>query len=338
MREKTPPPAIDDLLAAASEDHLRLLESGGYPAERLREMGTTEEGARQARALLTSVPPADETAADGTTLAMLDALSEENRRRLVDASGFGMDALRKLAASGSGARYVRKLLAEHTDVLDVPGESRGARKARRLRFLTEGTPDGPGPGDVVSGWLIMLAAGLVGLVLCAVLTAWIGALTILVAVLYFAVVLSWAGGKVRSSRGSGPALAMFTITFLAVVAMVPFRAQDWYLAARGVQAQATVVAPRATWSHGHKEEFCQVRLPDGRVRQTEGNDSTCTTAVGSTATVVYDPSDWYGPRFGPSSGNNVDISGGVAVAALVALLAAPVWAVSAARKRKTTSL
>ncbi|PWI45972.1 hypothetical protein [Streptomyces sp. ICBB 8177] len=334
MRKKTPLPSIDELLASTSEVHLKMLEMGGYSADKLREMGASRDGAQHARNMLTMFPE-EEAPDDGTTAALLDSLSEENRERLAAATGFSIDKLRTLCETGYGMSYLRRLLVEHTDVLGAPGQSPRRREAKRIRYLTEGHPDGPGARAIVSGWLITLATALVGLVLCAVLTVWIGALAIIVALLYFAIVLSWANRKIRSSPGSGAARAMLLISFVVIAAMVPFRTQDWYLAARGVQAQATVVAPMTTWSHGHKVQYCKVRLPNGSVQRTESNDSTCTTAIGTTATVVYDPSGWYGPRFGTSSGNNVDISGGVAVAALVALLAAPVWAIAAARRRKT---
>ena len=256
--------------------------------------------------------------------AFLDSLSVANRRTLA-AAGFGMARLRALAGTEAGARQVRHIVAEF-------GASPGRRAAvRRLA--------GPGPADIadpagkVAGfWLLyLLGAAVLLLVLlgCVVLVGQL--LGVIVAVLGFTgLFLMWA--VVPSAPWSGPAFLVTVPAMIVLLATTLLYSPEWYLAARGRDAQATVESPTYRWEHGARVATCRVRLPDGSVHGVRA-DGTCARTVGRVRPVVYDPAGRVGPAFGHRAGLGAtarDVAGG---AAGLTVLAAAVAMAGSVRRR-----
>lgn len=324
-------PSVEELIETMPESRRQVLASGGMTPQRLREMAATKDGARKVRMLLADWPE-DEPAQDRSTEELLDRLSAQDRRRLADA-GVTLDVLRNLCRTERGVRLARQILATHTDLIDAPEASQPERTARRERFVTEGHPDGAAAGQAAGPWLLLLLAAVLGAVLCAVSTLFLHELAILVGIGYLIFVFFAVAARTRRSRGSGAAQALMAVAFLVLVFVTAFNTADWYMAVRGVQAQATVAAPVHSWSHGSLHAYCRVRLPDGSVREVDTDKGACATDVGAAATVVYDPDNRYAPRFGTKADLNVAVSAGVAAAAGAVLVLSPLAVIGAAARR-----
>ena len=79
--------------------------------------------------LLTEVPSDEEPSEDHFATELLDLLSEDNRERLA-LRGVDIDMLRRLCATQRGTRLARRILAEHTDILDEARVSECEQAAR----------------------------------------------------------------------------------------------------------------------------------------------------------------------------------------------------------------
>lgn len=259
---------------------------------------------------------------------LLDALSPANRSTLA-AAGFGMERLRELAATEPGERQVRHIITEFGA---EPGRRAALRRFwRSVRSGGAAVPDRP--GVVARHWaLILLTAG-------AGLAAVVAADVLVARPLGFVVAaLAWTGllllvltGPDTRRRDGLSALAVVAATVLMATAVLA--APSWYLAVRGRQAQAALAAPEHSWAHGSRVTYCRVRLPDGRVRRVDHNDSTCARAGHARVAVVYDPDDRVAPVLGRASGLGT-VSGPVAGGAGGLLVAAAAAAVAGAARRR----
>lgn len=246
--------------------------------------------------------------------AYLDGLSGRTRRALADA-GFGMERLRQLGTTPSGARQVRHIVTEFGVLPDRDG-----------RFVL--------PGDrreVAAGWAWALLAVLVGLAAVVAASIWAGRPVGLLVAFVAGAVLAVLALRTPESRGREPAV-LIALAAGAVLYFTAFmNAPQWYLAVHGKDATATLDTPALLTRGGHVRH-CRVELPDGRVRQVDHDNRTCLARAGQTVHVVYDPSDNLAPELGTKNGLGT-ISGTVAVASLAVLTATATAAVSAAGPR-----
>lgn len=257
---------------------------------------------------------------------LLDALSPANRRTLA-AAGFGMDRLRELAATESGARQVRHIVTEF-------GAEPGRRAA--LRRLARPEPGAAAPArHVAAFWVSYVLAVAVGMLLAGAATvlagAVVGALTGAVVVL--ACFFVGPGLLPQSPWGALALLATLPAAIL-LAAMIVLWAPQGYLSAYGKQVAATVEAPTYTWQHGARVATCRVRLPDGSVHGLRA-DGSCASQAGQTRTVTYDPHGRVGPRFGTRAGLGAT-DRKVAEGAAAVIVAAAITAVAASGRRKGT--
>lgn len=256
----------------------------------------------------------------------LDGLSAAGRKALADA-GFDLPRLRALGSTEPGARQVRHIVAEFC----VP-PGKGAA-GRRLARADPGALTDP-PAQVAARWALVLlgtAAALAAVIAADVLAgrplglvlggaAWTGLLYLL-----------FSSPATRRRE----ALVLLAAAATAVLLFTAFlNAPQWYLAARGKQVTATVVAPNRTLARGARVAYCRVRLPDGRIEQIDRTDRTCAAAdEGARVRVVYDPDGHVDPVLGgrPALGR---ISRPLAAAVAAVLTATAAAAVAGTRRRR----
>jgi hypothetical protein len=229
---------------------------------------------------------------------LIDALAEDNRPLWAE-GGFDLAGMRALCDSPQGVSLVRRLLPDAVAPPAVRPDSR--RGTSRTGW----------------SWLGLLGIAVTGIALCAVLTVMIGRPAILCGLLYLFLVYFAVVHRLRPSRGSGSILAVMTAAFIALLFLVAFSLGDWYLAARGVQAEGTVASAVYQWTHGEHVGHCRVILPGGAIQRVAANSADCLHSAGHRTPVVYDPHGRFPPRLGERSA-----------------IDAPVAAVFAARPRR----
>ncbi|MEU6853859.1 hypothetical protein ABZ901_28505 [Actinacidiphila alni] len=230
----------------------------------------------------------------------LDGLSPRTVGVLAEA-GFEMGLLRHLGRTDEGARQVRHIVGQFGR---VPWWHRAAHRIRRgfgALAADAGTP--AGTGRVAAYWSAALLCAILGLaatLTASVLVARVLGLAVAGAVWIVLVVLLLMAPGTRG-REAAVLLALGASAVLLFTAFL--NAPQWYLAARGRQVTATVVAPLRSWSHGSPVTYCRVRLPGGAVRRVDRNDRTCASEEGRSVAVVYDP----GGRLDPVLGDRASL-------------------------------
>ncbi|MFJ9901902.1 hypothetical protein ACIRVK_03165 [Streptomyces sp. NPDC101152] len=243
---------------------------------------------------------------DPHTADDLFAQLPSSTRRTLEQSGLGLPELRRIAAEPNGMRRVRHIISEFTPSID-----------RR-------EPDRDGP---VWRWTRLLLIAVASVALCLSSTYLIGGFALFVGVACVPAV-AWAGRRACSSRAEIVAYVLVGVSYVALIWVGSGQVDQWYLHLRGQEARVTYAKPERSESHGESTLYCRVRLPDGSVRQTIGNDKSCTqeSMVGTTTRAVIDPEGHYRPFLGDRSALGFGFWDYFCLGAAVVLVLVPVTA------------
>ncbi|WP_129307515.1 hypothetical protein [Streptomyces sp. L2] len=241
----------------------------------------------------------------------------EDGRRTLEQVGMGLPELRRIAAGQGGMRQVRGILSEFTATAD-----------RRRR----GDDEGPVQRAAVWPWLRLFLVAVAGAVVCALFHLVLGGLALLVGVACGVGVIM-AALRTRES-GGGLVLRWVTVAaYFVLIVVASYASQEWYLRLRGAEQTVTIAEPSHEWSHGARQTYCRVRLPDDSVHRVFSNRENCADRVGERTTAVVDPSGRYGPFLGARSEIDDTVETAVALGALGVLVLAPACAVALGRSR-----
>ncbi|MEU2778371.1 hypothetical protein ABZ646_37205 [Streptomyces sp. NPDC007162] len=225
---------------------------------------------------------------DGQTVDEQFARLPRSRQRELEAKGLGLPRLREIALEQGGEPAVQHILAEHSRPAsrwDLDGD-RGADEGR-----------------AVWPWIRLLLVAFLGVVLCLLSTYVLGSSALFVGAAC-GVAVAWAGFRTRRSLGGLVTCGLVAVSYVALIWVGSYAADEWYLHLRGQETTVAYAKPlHEQASHGVRVTYCRVTLPDGAVRRVFENDKRCTdeTMAGARTRAVIDPSDHYRPVLGGKS-------------------------------------
>lgn len=242
----------------------------------------------------------------------------EKWQRALEEVGMGLPELRRIAAGPDGMQRVRRILSEFST----------SPRTERME---------DGRGSAVWPWGRLLLVAVASIVVCLLLSLFLGKLAGLVG-LGLGMLVIWLVFKTPDNRGVRIARFLTAAAYFVTVLIGTSFVNAWYLQVWGVEQTVTLVSPTRQWTHGTSETYCRVRLADGSVHEVIDNKDNCADRVGQTTKAVVDPADHYKPSLGTKSDIGGIAEGCVFLGAAVVLVLTPVTAAVLGRRDRNRTL